>query len=146
MLGDERREGRAGRTGTGWEEERARHSERWEEGWTKKGTEGERDVERNRLGGAGRAEGRIKPTGRDRDGSGTESAPFGGRKWAGGDGAGSKTKKKGIASQWTRRLAFTVSEASLAANGERGFRPTRVAGAAGGAARVEAPIRHGWSI
>lgn len=34
-----------------------------------------------------------------------------------------KGKKKDIASRWTRRLAFTVSEASLAANGERGFRP-----------------------
>lgn len=32
-------------------------------------------------------------------------------------------EKKDIASRWTRRLAFTVSEASLAANGERGFRP-----------------------
>jgi len=33
---------------------------------------------------------------------------------------GEKEKKKdGITSRWTRRLAFTVSEASVVANGER---------------------------
>ena len=36
---------------------------------------------------------------------------------------GVENGKKDIASRWKRRLAFTVSEASLAANGERGFRP-----------------------
>jgi len=30
-----------------------------------------------------------------------------------------KMKKDGITSRWTRRLAFTVSEASVVANGER---------------------------
>lgn len=32
---------------------------------------------------------------------------------------GEKEKKDGITSRWTRRLAFTVSEASMVANGER---------------------------
>lgn len=59
-----------------------------------------------------------------------------------------KNKKKDIASRWTRRLAFTVSEASLAANGERGFRPCTEGDETGRrrGEREKAPIGHGRSI
>lgn len=59
-----------------------------------------------------------------------------------------KGKKKDIASRWTRRLAFTVSEASLAANGERGFRPCVEGRWESGVERERerAAIGHGRSI
>lgn len=57
-----------------------------------------------------------------------------------------KGKKKDIASRWTRRLAFTVSEASLAANGERGFRPCVEGRWESGVERERESSYRAWSV
>jgi len=58
-------------------------------------------------------------------------------------GKGEKEKKKdGITSRWTRRLAFTVSEASVVANGERRISDWRAEGerAGKGSARLSGTV------
>lgn len=57
-----------------------------------------------------------------------------------------KGEKKDIASRWTRRLAFTVSEASLAANGERGFRPCVEGRWESGVERERESSYRAWSV
>lgn len=57
-----------------------------------------------------------------------------------------REKKKDIASRWTRRLAFTVSEASLAANGERGFRPCVEGRWESGVERERESSYRAWSV